>query len=65
MFCDYCNPLVAHESMDLAYESLPNRSVNTATLRDNFIDISIYTVDGFMGFEFKVNYCPMCGRKLE
>ena len=56
--CPYCRT-------DIDVESIPVDKFTTLTILHNTMMI-VMTVERLVGVsEVKINYCPMCGRKLE
>jgi hypothetical protein len=55
-----------HDSAEIAYVSYIHRTVGLYIEYDDDDENHLLTLNSFDGTEFKIkiNYCPMCGRKL-
>lgn len=63
MGCEFCNgkenEIESHDDYPTVYlvTQIKGRALN--------VEYNAYSIDSSFGADFHINYCPMCGRKLE
>lgn len=55
--CDFCENIHALDYKNSDYKNCIHKN-------ENGVFIHFTTGDSFMDFDYKINYCPICGRKL-
>lgn len=55
--CEFCENIYTSDYKNPTYEDYIHKN-------ENGVFIHFTTGDSFADFDYKINYCPICGRKL-